>query len=295
MRPIEIREKQCPFAHLPGTHVLLPSSPWSVQIFPTKLIFTNHAAADSFTHDLEATGSIDGFTIFQDLERGRVRVHSKTLSYTITHIETEIVIKVKRGPIQDRTFIVQEHAIEPTGERLFLGVTKKQEIHGMKSRLEPEELFPHLFRLGLPFEKKTFQIDDFKSYFLSAFEGLFVPKKQDHLGLCELPDVDAMTHLSGVAHHIRSLFIEEGDILHLKTPFHSGRMLSAQTEKAELDIEWSNHKMRRVHIRPKETCTLQIKWPRDIKSYRIGKERISVDAPISLVLGETLVIDRFMR
>ncbi len=118
MKSIEIHERLIPFSHLPGTFVLLPLTPYRLQIFPsgffldTLLGVKPKRLAQSFHH---FAGPFDEFTIFQDLERLCVRAVMRKkkffLSYRIEAKETSVMLVLERCSHESANFLVNEQEV----------------------------------------------------------------------------------------------------------------------------------------------------------------------------------------
>lgn len=78
---IAINERFRPFCHLPGTSTILPGSSYQVQIFPCLIrIFHLKNKSPSLLTELRLglKGPIEQFTLFNDLEKGRITVCGHT-------------------------------------------------------------------------------------------------------------------------------------------------------------------------------------------------------------------------
>jgi hypothetical protein len=225
-------------------------------------------------------------------------------------------------------------------ERLSLGMHKAQDWDMIRRRLDCKEIFPHWLRLGslTPSQEEDLQesrcnfsllsackkvIEDkdrkrvipaFERLFLSAFEGVLVPrfKDTDYQGIAPeetLVPCPALPLLTEGATQIRSLFICERqghvELLPCLPPeFHSGRMVRVATSTAVLlDMEWSKKALRRVFAASPSGGELSFKLPKGIRSCRLirGKrkiEKVQVDAQgtvtIPLEPSAKVQLDRFM-
>lgn len=173
-----ISERLRPFSHTPGISTILPGSEYLVQIFPCLIrIFQLCQSTPLFVTELSLhlKGPIQQFTVWNDLEKGRLTVSGKTtegwICYDLIGSEQgkEIFIKVDRAPTSGFPFsqngihhcLSQKETITlvesnqksalfsvPSCDRLSLGIHKKQDWDLIKRRFDLKEIFPLIHRLG---------------------------------------------------------------------------------------------------------------------------------------------------
>ncbi|NGX47592.1 MAG: hypothetical protein K1000chlam3_00971 [Chlamydiae bacterium] len=296
---IQITQKFRLFSHRPGIRCLIPFTTWEAQIFPTKIFLTN--LAESGEKELDIESSLKGFTVMQDLERGRITISGK---------ELKIPSFLKKYPLA------------PSKKRLFMGIHKKQDFEMIQRRSDMAEIFPFWLRLAqlipeVPLPKKmigTMQLlkeGKLDLLFQAAFQGILCPRLKDENYLGLIPDVEVPKNLSplGILHEgarqIEALFFQtEEDHLHflphLPKEFHAGRFIHLQTPDGdELDMEWSKKQLKKVLIRPAKTRTITLVLKRGLKTFRVRKstrqkgERAA--NTLHLKAGQTLYLDRFMK
>lgn len=167
---ITIAERLHPFSHEVGTKFLLPRTSWSVQVFPTRLYFSDlEGKGESFYLELDFVGPIKEFTAEMDLEQGSLSVFGKTrqgyLRYQIDSRDNGIFLTMEKTPLDNvichrlsEEFSLQkgephlllktEGGVAKTRERLSLGMHKAQDWDLIRRRLDCKEIFPHWFALS---------------------------------------------------------------------------------------------------------------------------------------------------
>ncbi len=167
---ITIAERLHPFSHGMGTKFLLPKTSWSVQVFPTRLYFSDlEGKEESFYFDLDFAGPIKEFTAELNLEQGSLSVFGKTrqgyMRYQIAFRDNGIFLDMEKTPLDSvachrlsEEFSLQkgesylllktESSLAKTGERLSLGMHKAQDWDLVRRRLDCKEIFPHWLALA---------------------------------------------------------------------------------------------------------------------------------------------------
>ncbi|MFI0434301.1 MAG: hypothetical protein ACH350_01060 [Parachlamydiaceae bacterium] len=175
---ISISERLRPFCHLPGTSTILCGSGYQVQIFPCLIrVFDLKRSRPFLLFELKLLlkGPVEEFTLFNDLEKGRITVSGRTIQGWIRyHIigstrNQGFRLLVEKGGsggmtveekgrsyvLQDKEwvdFFQQQQNNElyhpPRCERLSLGNHKAQDWELMKRRFDLTEFLPLLHRLG---------------------------------------------------------------------------------------------------------------------------------------------------
>jgi len=322
-----------PFTHLVGTPCLIPGTEWVCRVYPTLLRLSR--GQEEIEHPLPLVGPVRPFTIFQDLEKGRVEVRGKAESgffrFFLLAEESAIKLISLKGSLESKTLATAEELPLPPKERLSLGINKQQDWQMVLRRSDPTEILPFWLRLaawtpGRPHElnenrgtyallqkgEKTKQYALLKNAIEGCFEGMLTPRIDDGLlGLISFEkfpdDLSPLPLLHLGAGLIRSLFItfdeEEIALLpHLPPEFHAGRFLHITTPHGDtLSLEWSKKQLKKVHLKAATTRILNWKFPRALSSYRLrlGRatrgERLSTKEPLKIESGREYHLDRFEK
>ncbi|MBS0603886.1 MAG: hypothetical protein JSS60_02485 [Verrucomicrobia bacterium] len=171
---ITIAERLHPFSHEAGTQFLLPHSSLCVQIFPTRLCFSDlEGKLESFFIAFDFKGPLSEFTAELDLEHGTLKVFGQTrlgyMRYLICAKDDGVWLTMERIP-EDQLFCRRSFPPEQmtlakgesmliclplkrqskgTGEeRLSLGIHKSQDWDQLRRRLDLKEIFPHWLKLA---------------------------------------------------------------------------------------------------------------------------------------------------
>lgn len=296
---IKVAERLRPFSHLPGSSCLLPKSNLILQIFPSLIRFN-----DLQEIPLDLQGPVKGFTIVQDLEKGRICVHGKAVNgffrYFISQEEKGVLIQFDKYPIEKENLFIfsfsQKVCFSP--ERLSLGMHKAQNWELIRQRADLKEIFPlwlklaHLIpesnhgensllekcRDGILKKEKENVFHSFLNLFHVNFYGMLVPRLHD-------AEYQGFSYLSsGIIPHfllkegaalIRSLFFQEKEnkislLPCLPPQCHSGRYLNLQTSFGfSFDMEWSKKSLKKLIIQSNSAQTLYLDFPKSLKSYRL--------------------------
>ncbi len=326
---IKIAERLHPFSHQPGTHLMLPGSQHSLQIFPTLLrLYDHHTLIGEVTFSL--TGPVRDFTIIQDLERLEVRVFGHTREGYFRYVckkGAPLSLQMVKGNLALKTNLSlgESLPLQVPAERLSLGSHKAQDWMLMQRRLLLEELLPLWFRLGMITPAPTTKVgeDDllgvcrkaieerrteaigpaFLNLFLAGFSGLFVPQLEDalHQGFT-LPPLRSHSQLfllTEGARLIRSLFIQqEGNRIALlpalPAEFHSGRMVGIECPPfGQIDMEWSKKELRRLILRATSDGEISFVFRPELKEFRLGKNFIPCGTPLIIQKGKEYQLDNF--
>jgi hypothetical protein len=290
---------------------------------------------EEIEHPLPLIGPVRPFTIFQDLEKGRVEVRGKAdngfFRFFLTVEERQLKLISLKGSLEPKILAAAEELPLPPKERLSLGINKQQDWQMVLRRGDPTEILPFWLRLaawtpGRPLDlnetrgtyallergEKTKQYALLKNAIEGCFEGMLTPRIDDgYLGLIsseKFPDdLSPLPLLHLGAGLIRSLFVafEEEEIAllpHLPPEFHAGRYLNITTPHGDtLSLEWSKKQLKKVHLKAGSTRTLNWKFPRALSSYRLrlGRatrgERISTKEPFNIESGREYHLDRFEK
>lgn len=268
----------------------------------------------SFTAELDLEiGSICVFGMAQDgYVRYRLSYKEKNLLLTCEKAPTALqmqygLVLSQLKPKQTLAIPIPFCLIKPTGlqERLHLGIHKAQDWELIKRRFNVQEIFPFWLALAqwtppvshesaeqgmfaliskceaAIVKKERLQIVDcFKSLFLAAFEGLFVPRSfdSDYQGITDHLEDKAQSVIAILlqsAKLLRKLFFtEENGLLFilpcLPPELHCGRITQWQTTESDrIDIEWSKKRLRQMFVSTSTTRPLICQIPKGILSCRL--------------------------
>lgn len=178
---IEIAQRLHPFSHQAGTSVILPGSPFRLEVFPTKIIVSDLSLVTpvfcvEVSFDLK--GPMSNFTVIQDLEKGEIvvlgnaiqgyfrykisaLVDAPGIAVTLDKLPSDIKVTTsgwsaipnedwKEGSTHFFGIIPQEAALfRPARvERLSLGSHKAQEWSQMCRSKDFVAILPIWHRLG---------------------------------------------------------------------------------------------------------------------------------------------------
>lgn len=297
---IKIAGKLRPFSHQPGICCLIPFSTWEAQIFPTKIFFRDLAKGATKEVEIPKQGPIKGFTVLQDLERGRVEVAGRAKDGYFRYFLDTYVEKVE---------------LHDSLKRLSLGYHKKQDWELIQRRAEMGEIFPYWIRLAqlipeVPLPKVPLGtmklLDQLDLLFQAGFQGILVPcfADENYLGLIPDEKIPAGISPLGLLHEgarrIERLFFYEEDstwyfLPKLPKEFHSGRFIHLTSAAGDrIDIEWSKKELKKVVIFPQSNRTIHLKLQSSLHHYRLQKKvKMQRDQPLELQVDKPLFLDRF--
>jgi len=303
---IKIAEKLRPFTHQPGMKVPLPGSKWILQVFPTLIkVFDGKEVVQDWPLDVQ--GPVKDFTVQLDLVKGCVHVFGQAQNGSFRKTVYPGESGISFAPTEASKSV----------ERLSLGSHKSQNWLGVTRRGDLKEILPVWFQLGQMISRidqdssgGTFSllkpdVESLTRLWLAGFEGLMTPRIEDtDLQGFNLPPVDPslspLPLLSDGWKVIRSLFFKEETLAilpHVPKEFHCGRLIGLQTHnKLTINIEWSKKQLRRMEVMSQEDSALKLLFPKELKSYRIEKEkRISTDNFLELEKGKWYILDNFRK
>jgi|JI9StandDraft_1071089.scaffolds.fasta_scaffold35557_2 hypothetical protein len=322
-----------PFTHRPGLPMLLPGTSYLVEAFPTLLkISTNDK---SYHISFSLTGPIEGFTTLQNQEKDRIEIFGTAKEgfflFYLQETNGSLRLILRRGvevkgQIDGSPFsLTHKDSLEiarglslalKKQERLSFGCHKKLDFSKVENRFELQELLPLLFFLGqkYPFTKEVLPLKEegeFKEVLQVYFNHLLVPEVEDKkfLGLTRKPlpkNTSKEEILSSIASSIRALFFKEAEeeiylLPELWSSLPSGRFIGLETSWGEFAIDWTKHKLRRLHFTATKDGLLRIHWPKEILSYRLKrhlKEKGVIKESGEKLLvkaGTTYLLDRFEK
>ena len=302
------------------------------EIYPTLLRLSKES--ELIEKPLPFEGPVRPFTIFQDLEKGRVEVTGRAQNgpfrFYLAAEKGKLKLIALKGPLKSLILAGAQETLPPK-EQLSLGINKQQDWQMVCRRSDPAEILPFWARLAAwtpevphdPSEKrgtygllkegeKAEQYALVQNAFEGCFEGILVPRLHDgHLGLISpepLPnDLSSLPLLHLGAKLIRGLFVRFEDdqialLPHLPPQFHAGRLIHSFTPAGDLlSIEWSKKLLKKVHLKAGSTRAIHLKLQRPLQSYRlrVGRakrgERHSVKEPLQIESGRDYFLDRFEK
>lgn len=256
--------------------MLLPGTDLEVQVFPTILRCGNKEIP------LAKSGPLKGFTVTQDLEKGRLLITGQGLKKVVS--------------AEDFGYTLEK----PNLMRLSLGMDKAQDIDLIWRRQNLEELLPLIFHLAQWVPASVFpdvpEDVDLLNWCNARFTSMLVPRlfDDDYQGLGM--DIETKTGIKPLD-LILGLFIREEEGVTIPRPiFHAGRLLNVRLSNGDvIDLEWSKKQIRRIVWHPEETREIHLNLQRGIRSFRANKERVQRGNPLSLEKGKSLILDRFEK
>jgi hypothetical protein len=171
---LSIAQKLHPFSHQNGTKFLLPQTSFCVQVYPTRLEFTDLEGREApFFIELDFAGPVVDFTAELDLERGVLRIFGTTqkgyMRYLALARKDGIQLKLEKAPgdqvmcrlsstptayclTKGESLLVPMLLRDADGqkseERLSLGMHKAQNWEFVRRRCDFKEIFPIWLALG---------------------------------------------------------------------------------------------------------------------------------------------------
>lgn len=175
---ISIAERLRPFSHVPGTATILPGSGLRIQIYPCLVRISDLKSAQSHLLGelkLNLKGPVEQFTVFNDMEKGRITVSGKTWEGWIRY---HLISSLKKNGLRfllekapHKICVIEEgereHQIKekehvdlfmphdsfepykiPLCDRLSLGNHKAQDFELIRRRGDLAEILPLIHRLG---------------------------------------------------------------------------------------------------------------------------------------------------
>lgn len=349
---IKIQHRFEPFSHEFGTECLLPYTSLSFQFFPTKIIirdifYKEPRIVGILTNNL--IGPIEKFLVSCDLEKKILKMEGQSLHgffrFHFQPLQNNNGFKIvsKKHPLNiqwnyegsfqriDEINIMNfygkiKEVIEiPTLEKLFLGISKKQDWDLVKRRGSMEEILPFWFYFGQMFlnypmkeEDSLFQqtlisiknrdklniLSNFTHSFKVGFKGMLVPtlldEKYQGFTLPAIISETALALLTEGYKAIKMMFFQEDNetlqILPTLPPeFHHGRMINLQSIYGTIDIEWTKKTIRQMIFKCKKSANLSIIFQKRIRKYRLNKKIIDSHHSLSFEEGSTYYFDNFTK
>ncbi len=309
---IQIRERLRPFTHQYGTLIPLPRSFYSVQLFPTHLIFHDlRKGGGDPVHELalDITGPIHEWSATLDLESASIQVsgHAQEGFFRFHLFGNRESVLFDDG--DERHLILGSHfepSKNPPLPRISFGCHKKADWQQVVKRNCIQEVLPFWAKLGrmmpevplgqggtldlleelstlseklpeerLPLLEKCWRL---------AFHGLLTPTTRDlfHQGerLSHVEaDVSPLPLLTEGARLIEKLLYSvEGlgiELLPaLPSPLYCGRVTGIEEVKgAKIDFEWTKKVLRRVAIDCSEKIEIALTLPKRVKRFRLRSHK----------------------
>ena len=171
---LTIAERLHPFSHQNGTKFLLPQTSFCIQVYPTRLEFTDLEGRENpFFVTLDFTGPIVDFTAELDLEQGILRIFGTTqkgyMRYLLFARKDGIQLKLEKAPREQVMchlssspaafcvtkgesllipMLLRDADGQQSQERLSLGMHKAQNWELVRRRSDFKEIFPVWLALG---------------------------------------------------------------------------------------------------------------------------------------------------
>lgn len=326
---IKIAERLRPFSHQAGMRFVLPMSSIAVQVFPTRLSFSDLAGKNEpFHYDFDILGPLKQFTAQLDLEKGHLCVFGFTrdgyMRYFLKAEKDGIALEIEKPHAQRFNFPFHMTSCQcEHKERLSLGEHKAQVWEDVKRRLDFKEIFPHWFALSqcvpsgsishplleecrsmIAKRERVKVLEAFESLFLASFEGVLVPRlaDTDYQGILPKAEIKGppLPILTEGGKLIRSLFFSEEEEAFCLLPclppeFHSGRMIGVKSSRGDLiDMEWTKKALKKVRL-VSSAGEMALKLPKGIVSCRMKNQKISVSKEGLLTVNAKgmIFLDRF--
>ncbi|NGX56614.1 MAG: hypothetical protein K1060chlam5_00857 [Candidatus Anoxychlamydiales bacterium] len=203
---IKIRNDLYPFSHSFGKTLLITNTNYTLQVFPSMLIFKEINKDKEFKIHFDINGPIKNFLVMQDLKKGIVKISFFTkddfISYKIfTFDSTKIFfekihsnsldLKINTTSKKVKSKSTIELPIEITSnekiiEKLSFGSHKKQDIDLIKRREDIKEIFPFIFSLSQFFKcEKKYTSQIFKSIEKKIKNKDKLNLEEDFLNICK--------------------------------------------------------------------------------------------------------------
>ncbi len=301
---IEIEGRLAPFSHRPGTFFLLPRSKFALKVYPTCIQLydlTGSAPLLEREFHLRLTGPVANFTVFQDLERGFIRVFGRAKEgfFRYRVFGTPFGIEIEKGPspLFDSEVPQWQGGVNfEKQSRLSFGMHKKLECERLLLRRDLKELLPIWHRLGqgIPGSffsspglcqlssitlQRPFDLPSFQNLFDAGFKSFFIPRNQDEefqgFSLPPLPrTVSPLALLKEGADLIERLFFKrEGGEVHflpcLPSQFSAGRFIAVR----EYSLEWSKKELKKVIIEPVQDQEVRLVFDGPHKTCRFKESK----------------------
>lgn len=244
---IEVRQRFRPYSSLPGASCLVPGQEAVMQAYP------------SFSE----VRTLNGELIF-------------------------------KKPGVDRLFQDLEKPFQ--SERLSFGCFKAQDVDKIRQRKDLKEILPLWLKLSTFYQPretaepgsllyelvhetdKNRLAERFLNLYYAGFTPFFVPRKVDNehhgFSLPPLGDEDPLILVTEGAKAIRRMVIEEDENIIRVLPclpacFPSGRWIDFPLASGTISVEWTKGFLRRVLYSPYKEETPEIKFPKEVKRYRV--------------------------
>lgn len=216
--------------------------------------------------------------------------------------------------MEGRSILFQELEKPFDRERLSFGNHKSQDVDLIRRRKDLTEILPIWFKLATHYANFTVSqepvkpgsllyelvnetdrnrlADLFLKTYLSGFSPFFVPRASDtDFNGFELPPLkgeEPLRLLIEGAKAIKRMIVEERDggihlLSCLPSLFHAGRLIETPlAQGGVISVEWTKHFVRRVIYVPQNEEDVNIRFPKEVKRYRVKAS------------GKSFVFDNFL-
>lgn len=319
---ISIFHKLKPFTHQKGQKFLIPGSSICFKVFPCKIVgYDLLTEKEIFDLELDLALFFKDFTAEVDFERRFLRIFGKaeegfielkiykkqsTLYLHLQRFQESKLHVVLNGTkkalkVKESLELAEDPIFEiPVHEKLFLGVSKKQELDRMNQDKDIKEYLPYLFELGSSLglkksenlqgifklieamneETETAKIKQLELLIYGFFKEGFVPFLDDrfHLGLHDLTVTkeNPLLLLKKIYEFLKSALLEKtGHELKIFSSFPrhfvAGKATGLEFEYGKVHLEWTKGFLRQVVLNIQKPCKLDLIFPKSVKRFRVRK------------------------
>ena len=183
-----------------------------------------------------------------------------------------------------------------SGGKLFLGSMKKKDAALVERELDLHTLLPWFFYLGKTLKQpemysveltkiaekeysdKNSMISFFKKTLKGFFSGFFYPMRNffSYLGFNDIftNDIDIFSRISFFSELIQNIFLNESEgrlqfLPNLPREFPQGKIIDYENKDIILNFFWSRSRLRKVEIKAKRACKLDLELS--------NKQKITLD------------------
>jgi len=326
MIQLSLKHSLKPFSHSFGQKVLFPSTDLICQIFPNLILISKLGKKDKAIEvKLDVKAFIEDFTLETDYQKNALRVFGKAegsfLEYILFISERGLEIKLKRFESKLKvdvenqaaflkkgdTLVLSENVqfLKQASEKLFLGVSKKQDMDEILKRKDLQEMLPYIFHMGQAFDEieplTIDSLEEIRRLIVVKTDGFFVPTLENpHHIDCEFSTnfKKPQEILSSIYHQIKQKLVkEEKDALILFSsmfkPFVAGKAFNLKFSDGFIHMEWTKGFLRQVIIVLNTDRPINIRFAKNVKSFRLRKEGKALEAKTICEKG-IYHIDRFL-
>lgn len=320
---IAIHQRLKPFSHEKKQRVLIPGSSTLLTLFPCKIIgedFLNKST--HFVLDLKISDFYKEFTTEVDFDKNQARVFGECkegfIELKIFKENKALYIQLERFKQESLTVFLngQEHILKlkhplklveeafeskSVNEKIYLGISKKQDVSRINKESSMKEFLPFLFCLGsklelplpIPQSGVLNLVDELKigsqpqralileKILKGFYSDFFIPSLQDdfHQGLQNLNDTrhSALYLNLKMAVWIKSFLAAHKNsdlfILHdLPRELIAGKACALSFSFGKVHLEWTKGFIRQMVLDIQVPCDLNIQFTREVKKFRVRKK-----------------------